>query len=117
MAETNSLRFLLNQGSDAEAAAVVKAPAFSLTKVMIAGAVIVTPVATFLAEKLNRGGLEGIHLVVLGVGLLAFLAIIVAADVLARGVAVAAAKNAEAAATSIRQSNALKTPLPDTAQR
>ena len=114
MAELNPVKFLLNQGGDGAEAMVVEAPAFSLTKVMTAGAVIVTPLATLVIEKLNDEGLRANQLVVIAVGLLGFLAITAAADVLARAIATAAEKNAVAAVTSIAQFSPFKAPLPGT---
>ena len=89
--------FFLNQGTNSEKQ-VVEAPAFSLTKVLGAGAVIITPLATVLVEQLkNKDNFKAGDYVVLAIGLLGFLAITAAADVLSRGFVTAAKKEAEAA--------------------
>jgi hypothetical protein len=88
--------FLLNRGPDAEKQ-VVEAPAFSLTKVLGAGAVIITPIATLIADEIQNADFEPNHFVALALGLLGFLAITAAADVLARAIGSAAKNNLKAA--------------------
>ncbi len=91
------LEFLLNTGTNAEKQ-VVKAPAFSLTKVLGAGAVIITPIATIIVEAVQtHTDFEAQHYVALAIGLLGFLAITAAADVLGRSLVTASKNNAEAA--------------------
>jgi hypothetical protein len=91
------LEFLLNTGPNAEKQ-VVEAPAFSLTKVLGAGAIIITPIATILVEAIQKqDDFKAQHYVALAIGLLGFLAITAAADVLARAVGTAAKNRAEAA--------------------
>jgi hypothetical protein len=111
MADLNPVSFLLNQGSEAKDKAVVEAPAFSLTKVLTAGSVIVAPIATYIVDKFKDQGLTAQHYVVLTIGLLGFLAITAAADVLARSLATAAEKNARAAAAAIAQFTPFQAPL------
>jgi hypothetical protein len=89
--------FLLNQGANGEKQ-VVEAPAFSLTKVLTSGAVIVTPTAALVLDGLETHvNFRAHHYVALAIGLLGFLAIAGAADVLARALVTGAEKNAEAA--------------------
>jgi hypothetical protein len=100
------VEFLLNQGDEAQAKEVVEAPAFSLTKVLAAGAVVVAPIATLLVEQLQNVDLRAQHYVALAIGVLGFLAITAAADVLARSLAAAAQRNAEAAQNTAHASTA-----------
>jgi hypothetical protein len=89
--------FFLNQGTNSEKQ-VVEASAFSLTKVLGAGAVIITPLATLLVEQLKKhDNFKAGHYVALALGVLGFLAITAAADVLSRGFVTAAEKEAKAA--------------------
>jgi hypothetical protein len=64
----------------------VEAPAFSLTKVLTAGAIIVTPIATAVTEFLAKGALQAVHYTALALGLMGLLAIAGSADVLARAI-------------------------------
>jgi hypothetical protein len=81
--------------------APVEAPAFSITKVLATGAAVIAPIAAGISDWLKEGeGLENQHWVALALGLLGFLAVITAADVLARSVAAAADKKAKAAEAS-----------------
>lgn len=105
------INFFLNKKPDAEAKDVVDAPAFSLTKVLGAGAVIVAPIAAFVVDNLKTVDLDGNHYVSLAIGLLGFLAITAAADVLARSIATAAEKNAQASAASVGQFMQFQKPL------
>jgi hypothetical protein len=88
--------FLLNQGAEAERKEIVDAPAFSLTKVLGASAVIIAPIAALLVEELEAADLRAQHYVALAIGVLGFLAITASADVLARSMATGAEKKAEA---------------------
>ena len=110
MAETNPIKFLLNQSSEAKESEIVKPPAFSLTKVLSAGAVIVAPIATIVVDKLDEG-LTAQHYIALAIGILAFLAVASAADVLARAVATSAQTKAAAATASMGQLLTFKKPL------
>jgi hypothetical protein len=103
--------FLFNKSDQAQKSQVVDAPAFSLTKVLASGSVIVAPLATLLVDKLSDLDLKPHHWVALIIGLLGFLAVTAAADVLARSLATAAAKNAEAAAAGIAQFIRFQDPL------
>jgi hypothetical protein len=112
VAERNPVKFLLNQGPEQESSAIVTAPAFSLTKVLSAAGIIVGPIAAVVVDNVKKQGLSTQQYVVLAVALLGFLAITASADVIARALATAATKQAEAAATSIAQFTAFKSPLP-----
>lgn len=105
------LKFLLNQGSEGEAKDVVEAPAFSLTKVLSAGAVIIAPIAALIVDSLKDKDLKPSHYVALAIALLGFLAITAAADVLARALATAAERNAQASAARIGQFIQFQSPL------
>jgi hypothetical protein len=89
--------FLLNKGPNAEKQ-VVDAPAFSLTKVLAAGAVIITPIATVIVDAVQEhADFKAQHYVALAIGLLGFLALTAVADVLARALVTAAEKKTDAA--------------------
>jgi hypothetical protein len=109
MANLNPVSFLLNQG--AEQKQVVSAPAFSLTKVLAAAAVIVTPIATALVNQAKSVTLSAGNYVVLAAAVLAFLALASSADVLARSIATSATTRASAATASTAQMVAFATPL------
>jgi hypothetical protein len=104
MATTNPVSFLLNQSPAAQENAVVQAPAFSLTKVLASAAIIITPIATIIVDQLKSVKLTAGNYVALAIGVLGFLAIAAAADVLARSLATAAKENAEAAREAAAQS-------------
>lgn len=99
MAETNPVKFLLNQSDEAKENAVVDSNAFSITKVLATGAVVVGPIAAGVVEGLK--GLESQHWVALAIGLLGFLALIASADVIGRSMATAAKAQVEASMASI----------------
>jgi len=86
MAEKNPVKLLLNQGSTTD---VVDAPAFSLTKVLATAALILTPVVSYLVKWLEIADFSESQVVTLIVAVLALLAILGAADVLARALATA----------------------------
>jgi len=94
--------FFLNtkteDGKSTPVDAAVDAPAFSLTKVLTAGAVIVPPLGTLLVKLLQGKDfkLKPVHVVVLIVALLGFVAILASADVLARAIAAGSQSQAEA---------------------
>jgi hypothetical protein len=62
----------------------VTAPAFSITKVLGAAAIIVAPIATLVVDATTKVDLSEDQFVTLALGLLAFVAVITAADVVAR---------------------------------
>lgn len=104
--------FFLNKttegGKSKPVDAAVDAPAFSLTKVLTAGAVIIPPLGTLLVKLLQgeEFKLEPVHVVVLIVALLGFVAILASADVLARAIAAGSQSRAEAM-TKLRDSENL----------
>jgi hypothetical protein len=103
--------FFLNQGTNDEKQ-VVQAPAFSLTKVLAAGAVIITPLSTLLVEQLKKhDNFKAGHYVALALGLLAFLAITAAADVLSRGFVTAAKDGGVQAAANMARLVPFETPI------
>jgi hypothetical protein len=87
---TNPMEFFLNSSESAKQGAVVDAPAFSLTKVLSAGAIVVTPIATLVVDKVSNLNFSTGQVVALGLGVLAFLAVTASADVLARAWATSA---------------------------
>lgn len=94
MAQTSSpIKFLLNRGVDE----VVKAPAFSLTKVLQTAALVLTPLVTLLVSALPKISFSPGQVVTLTVAVLALLAVTGSADVLARGMATSADKFATSA--------------------
>jgi hypothetical protein len=112
LATTALAKLLLNRGDEAESSQVVDAPAFSLTKVLASGAVVITPIAAAVVTTLKDGKISTQQYVLLGLGVLAFLAITASADVLARAIATAAEKKAEAATASTAGLLRFSPPLP-----
>lgn len=113
--------FFLNSSDSSKGSQVVEAPAFSLTKVMGAAAVIVAPLATLLVNKITSVDLSAGNYVAIAAALLGFLAITSAADVLGRSIATGAtaqATQAENLAAEARTSLAklipFGTPIPGT---
>jgi hypothetical protein len=98
--------FLLNKSEDAQEAQVVEAPAFSLTKVLAASAVVITPLATFIVDQLSKVNLSAGNYTTLVLGLLGFLAITASADVFSRAYATAAKEHATAATAAITTATA-----------
>lgn len=94
MADSALKSFFLN--TDEDESSVVKAPAFSLTKVMIVVAPLLTTLVTFVTDKLPGADLNGTNLAAIVISLVGFLAITGAADVIARGVATSAQAKADA---------------------
>ncbi|SEQ12200.1 hypothetical protein SAMN05216188_102135 [Lentzea xinjiangensis] len=85
----NPIQFLTNtdgNGDPVPANPAVESPAFSITKVLTAGSLVVTPIATAVAEFASGGSLQAGHYVALSLGLLGFLAIASSADVIARAI-------------------------------
>lgn len=84
--------WLLNKGTKEKD--VVDAPAFSLTKVLTVGAPVVTIAVTLIARWVDEANfaLAPVHFTVLVVAVLGLVAIAGAADVIARGLATAAAR-------------------------
>ncbi|MGZ4725930.1 MAG: hypothetical protein ACXV8L_17140, partial [Ilumatobacteraceae bacterium] len=91
-------QFFLNkdENGDTDPAAPVDSNAFSLTKVLGTGALILTPLTTVILNALDKNNFTATHYVVLTVAVLGFLAIASAADVLARGIAGGAKSFADA---------------------
>lgn len=77
------INFLMNRGMNI-AKAPVDAPAFSITKVLVAAATSVLPIVVLLITIFGEFDFDSTHIVALILGILAFLAIVGAADVLAR---------------------------------
>jgi uncharacterized membrane protein YciS (DUF1049 family) len=90
--------FLLNTGPSSNQ--VVQAPAFSLTKVMAVAAPVLTAACTYAVSTLNDVEFTSGQAMTLIVAIIAFLAVTIAADVLARGMATSADKSASAARES-----------------
>lgn len=81
------IQFFQNTGDKAKGAQAVTAPAFSLTKVLSAAAIVVAPIATVVVDKIGKLNLTEWQYVSLALGVLLFLAIAASADVLARAYA------------------------------
>lgn len=94
--------FFLNKGTQNQDAAVVDAPAFSLTKVMAVVAPVVTALAALATSKIKNVNFSESQVTVLIVSLVAFLAVTSSADVLARGIATSAEKTASARTRLLR---------------
>ena len=62
----------------------VEAPAFSITKVLTASAIVLAPIATLVVDATTKVNLSEGQFVTLALGLLAFLAVIASVDVIAR---------------------------------
>lgn len=90
------MKWLLND--DKTEKQVVKAPAFSLTKVLTIATPLVTIVVGLVGDYMKDKTINWApsHIVALTLGVLALIAIISAADLIARGVATAAAVAATA---------------------
>lgn len=106
------MSFLLNNSAEAKQAEVVAAPAFSLTKVLATAAAVVAPIATLLVDNFSKLNLSSQQYVTLAIGVLGFLAIASAADVLARSIATSAENNGAAARTAAGNVVSFSTPLP-----
>ena len=89
--------FLLNTSPESKEGQVVEAPAFSLTKVMIVLAPLVTTAVTFVSDKFGNVDFSSGEVTAMAISLIALLALTSSADVLARGIATSAAKSAEGA--------------------
>jgi hypothetical protein len=94
--------FFLNKGTQNQDAAVVDAPAFSLTKVMAVVAPVVTALAALATSQIKNVNFSESQVTVLIVSLVAFLAVTSSADVLARGIATSAEKTASARTRLLR---------------
>ena len=75
----------------------VEAPAFSLTKVLATGSIVITGIATALTKVIDENAISTEQIVALGIGLLGFLAITASADVIGRSIASNGASALEAA--------------------
>lgn len=111
MPERNPIKFLTNEGADAGTTGVV-APAFSLTKVLASAAIIIGPIATLIVNKVGDVDFSPGQIVALALGLLGFLAIVTAADVIARAIAAAAGKRAKATQAGFARTIIFSQPLP-----
>ncbi|RNL63198.1 hypothetical protein EFK50_15990 [Nocardioides marmoriginsengisoli] len=89
--------FFLNTSKESKEGQVVEAPAFSLTKVMIVLAPLVTTIVTLVTDKVGKTDFSSGEVTAMIVALLALLALTSAADVLARGIATSAEKSAAGA--------------------
>lgn len=86
MAKTSLAGFLLNSGNTDTA---VSAPAYSITKVLVTGASVFTPLAALLISKINSVTFSSAEIVTLIVAVLGFLAVVTTADVVSRSLATA----------------------------
>ena len=83
----NTIDFFLNTSDKAEEGekAPVSAPTFSIVKVLTAAAVVVAPITTAIVDQIQDGKLfTSWQYVTLAMGVLALVAVLGAADVLAR---------------------------------
>jgi hypothetical protein len=114
LANLNPSSFLLNQSETTAEDQVVDAPAFSLTKVLAAAAVIVTPIATILVDRSSSTEitLSAGNYVALAAAVLGFLAIASAADVFARAIATSAEANVKAGIANAAHMVTFRQPLP-----
>jgi hypothetical protein len=99
----NVVDFLLNKGTKA---GETDARAFSLTKVLSSGAIVVGPLATLLVDKISNIDFSPGQIVALAIGLLGFLAFTASADVLGRSYAAATKLSSDSAATELRAAQA-----------
>ncbi len=84
MAETNPIDLLLNRDNTSQ---TVTAPAFSITKVISSAAIVLTPLAAYLAKAIGNVKFTPGQIVALLVAVLALLGITSASDVIARSIA------------------------------
>jgi len=91
--------FLLNKGSEAKRTQAVEAPAFSITKILGVTAVIIAPITTVIVDKIGTLDMSAWQYVTLALGVLAFMAVLAAADVLARAYATGQVARGRAYAT------------------
>jgi len=85
-------KLFLNTGQEDKT--VVEAPAFSITKVMAVAAPLVTALVTWATSQLESVAFTSGQITAIMVSLVGFLAITGAADVIARGLATSAEKEA-----------------------
>jgi hypothetical protein len=96
--------FFLNKttegGTTMPASATVSSPAFSITKVLTAGAVVIAPLGTVLVKIIQGKDFKPTpdQVVTLIIGLLGFVALLASADVLARAIGAGADSRATAMA-------------------
>ncbi|WP_328989303.1 hypothetical protein OG394_24030 [Kribbella sp. NBC_01245] len=111
MASFDPKKWLLN--SDGAGDQVVKAPAFSLTKVLTIATPLLTIVVGLVGDYMKDKEINWApsHIVSLALGVLALVAIISAADLIARGVATAATVTADGAARQPASLSTFATPL------
>lgn len=92
------IRLLTNRNEDD---VLVKAPAYSLTKMLQSGALVVTAVVGILTARLPEVEFSSWQIVALTSATLAFLAVTASADVLSRGYAAAAQSRRRAADAAV----------------
>lgn len=91
------IRLLTNRNEDV----LVKTPAYSLTKMLQSGALVVTAVVGVLTARLPEVEFSSWQIVALTSALLGFLAVTASADVLSRGYAAAAQSRGRAADAAV----------------
>jgi hypothetical protein len=115
---TDPISFLLNRDTTDNTPAAggdpVTSPAFSLTKVLSGAAMVVTPLAMLLVDKVTKLSFTSGQIVALTVAILGFLAIASAADVVARALAKAAGLQAAAVTTAATSRAQSRTAAADT---
>ena len=92
-----SMNFWTNEASDA---VVVQAPAFSLTKVMATVVPLLTVVATAATDFFKEERFDAGQVATMAVALIVFLAVVTAADVLARAWSTSAKLQADAVSST-----------------
>ncbi|MDO8143082.1 hypothetical protein [Isoptericola sp. 178] len=91
---TNLWQFFTNTDEEAQQADVVQAKAFSLTKVVGVLAPVITAAGTWAVNQLELVSFSPGQVAAIIIAVIAFWAVITAADVMARGMATSAEKTA-----------------------
>ncbi|MDO8146943.1 MULTISPECIES: hypothetical protein [unclassified Isoptericola] len=91
---TNLWEFFTNKSEEAKGDAVVEGNAFSLTKVLVVLVPVVTSVGTWAVNQLREVEFSSGQITAMVIAVIAFVAVAVAADVLARAVATSAERMA-----------------------
>jgi hypothetical protein len=102
------VKFLLNQTASTKDNQAVEAPAFSLTKVMAVVAPLLTAVTALATSAIKNVSFSSGQITTMIAALIAFLAVTASADVLARGIATSADKQANGRLRMMRFSTPLK---------
>jgi hypothetical protein len=102
------VKFLLNQTASTKDNQAVEAPAFSLTKVMAVVAPLLTAVTALATSAIKNVSFSSAQITTMIAALIAFLAVTASADVLARGIATSADKQANGRLRMMRFSTPLK---------